>query len=216
MAGCAGALVIEILAGRDKRFSWSGFGSFLEFLLRLAVLIAIASAGAVAGFAADRTQRLGAARRRPNLVASGLAETGAMAAEAVLVLGVVLGRVELGLFLDFRFGAGLQRLECLGMRGRRPGFAVNVVAFRAGLDADVARRSHGRCRHRCDKGQGTQNTQQESHHFLFPGFEHEKLVDVSRARRPQQPQSTSTEMPVWAVAFSPFSSSTRRMTTYRP
>src|SRR3989344_3725706 len=102
------------------------------------------------------------------------------------------------------------------MRGRRSGFAVNVVAFRAGLDADVARRSRGCCRHRRDKDQGAQNTEQESHHFLFPGFEHEKLVGASHSRRPQQPQSTSTEMPVWAEAFSPFSSSARRMTTYRP
>ncbi len=88
-------------------------------------------------------------------------------------------------------------------------------------DGDTLVKTHVRDgrRRQTDQGHNTRDTAQKSHHFPSPVqkrcFIHPRLASA-RSSVDQQPQSASTEMPIWDEAFSPFSSSTRRMTTYRP
>src|SRR6185312_11312010 len=161
VAGIAAFLEAEVLAGIGQHLAGGGLLRFLESGAGFAVRAAILGAGSMAGFAAYPGQELA---RVFNRIAAFLAPAIHMTADAVLVLGVVLGRIELGLLLGFGLVVGLQGVHGLGVRRAAEGFGLALVTGTAFLAAfkRLGRRAacHDR-KQRC-RGQG------ECHAMVHP------------------------------------------------
>src|SRR5688500_516925 len=132
VAGVAALFKGEVLSGIGQVLARGGLLRFLIGRTRFAVDAAILGTRTMAGFAAHAGQELAGIFNR---VAAFLAPAVHVAAHAILVLGVVLGRIELGLLLGLGLGVGLQGFHCLGVRRVSPLFGLALVTGTAFLPA---------------------------------------------------------------------------------
>src|SRR5687768_9832136 len=161
VAGVAAFFEAEVLTSIGQYLAGGGLLRFFISGAGFAVGAAILGAGSMAGFAAYPGQELA---RVVNRVAAFLAPAIHVTADTVLVLGVVLGRIELGLLLGFCLGIGLQGVHGLGVRSAAPGFSLALVTGTAFLAAfkRFGSRCAGHDRKQCCCGQG------ECHAMVHP------------------------------------------------
>src|SRR4030067_1717652 len=111
MASCARLLIIKYLACVSQFLSCCRLFCLFKICACLFVFLSKKTAGAMAHLAADPLQELSLFLRHICLVAALFSVACCVAANAVLITGVVLVRVKLCLFLFIRFDLWLSRVH---------------------------------------------------------------------------------------------------------